>query len=1037
MKRFLLALMICMFMFSLVSAFNFDNIKGEIPITKGEDLTIGNKTLEYSDLWETYKPIKIENAFGLGETLFEGAITKHNEYCDGYNCYSEFYVNIAEGYKLIEDAKIYENINGNWIERDIPINLQVLKEIEVVSKPIYETVCIKNKDNQYSKCNEVLVGYEDVEKEIWEDYQEGSYKDSGSYKIRISSIVTSDNNFDWRIKVGGKWIDEWAIWTPTSGIIGYYKLEESGNPIIDSNGINNGTIYDGARTTGKIDYGWSFADSPADWINLPETSTRINRSYSINGWFKLNAVGSDVQIIVWDNAGANGHVNYQLSLYGGKVNSGFTKNYDCNGGYSHVNGTTVVSDSTWYMATAVFDSSTNNLSVYLNGDYENSIDMGTEVPCSAVGTPIEARIGGAYTTVLGDFHGLNGVADEVYILNRTLSQGEITALYNNGDGITWQEYGEPTINLLSPNNGNSTTGLNATQRFIYNCSAEYYGLESLENMSIYTNESGGWDIKFTDDSLSGDFDYSSQAYQYADGTYKWGCEVCLNDSNCYFSASNYTFSYTRNSFIENSQTYSPTTLEGNLENFSINITLGDAIELSSAILNYNGETESGNIYSSDNNRIINVTNFQIPSVGVSTNFTFYWAFTFDDSSEANSTFNNQTVSNVSIDNCSAYSNYLLNLSLFDEETLLPINGTIEVYFQVQNKPNYESIQNYSVKYENINNTLICSQTDLSGQDLAYSAEIRYYTENYSDNSYATELYHIQKADIEGLVNISLYDLNLDDSTEFKIEYQDNTLTKVEEAIIQLQRKYISENIYRIVEAPITGDGGIAILHVDLDSNKYKIVVVKNGEVLDIFDNVVFICENELSGQCSQDLYGEIDPDNDIDIETLRDFAYALYFTNETVDVTFSIPSGTPGLINVVLTQKDQFGNTTTCNRTIISSGGSTSCSYNTTIGDSYITLIIRKDGEPMAIRTFIVPEASGVDFLDNNFFIVFIFMLSIIGMAFTSPEWIVLNGVIVMLVAGSLWLLNGLNFVIGLGGLAWLVIASAILILKLSKQEDQ
>ena len=90
-----------------------------------------------------------------------------------------------------------------------------------------------------------------------------------------------------------------------------------------------------------------------------------------------------------------------------------------------------------------------------------------------------------------------------------------------------------------------------------------------------------------------------------------------------------------------------------------------------------------------------------------------------------------------------------------------------------------------------------------------------------------------------------------------------------------------------------------------------------------------------------------------------------------------------------------------------------------------------------SIKSYIIPEAGAVDFLGNNFFIVFIFMLSIIGMAFTSPEWIVVNSVITMLLAGSLWLLNGLNFVMGLGGLMWLVVASGILIMKISKQEDR
>jgi predicted metal-binding membrane protein len=48
-----------------------------------------------------------------------------------------------------------------------------------------------------------------------------------------------------------------------------------------------------------------------------------------------------------------------------------------------------------------------------------------------------------------------------------------------------------------------------------------------------------------------------------------------------------------------------------------------------------------------------------------------------------------------------------------------------------------------------------------------------------------------------------------------------------------------------------------------------------------------------------------------------------------------------------------------------------------------------------------------------------------------------MNSVITMFLAGGLWLLNGMNFVVGLGSLMWLLIAASILIVKISKQEDR
>jgi predicted metal-binding membrane protein len=46
-------------------------------------------------------------------------------------------------------------------------------------------------------------------------------------------------------------------------------------------------------------------------------------------------------------------------------------------------------------------------------------------------------------------------------------------------------------------------------------------------------------------------------------------------------------------------------------------------------------------------------------------------------------------------------------------------------------------------------------------------------------------------------------------------------------------------------------------------------------------------------------------------------------------------------------------------------------------------------------------------------------------------------GVVTFVLAGGIWLLNGLNFVVGLGSLIWILIVAIILILKLSKQEDR
>jgi len=212
--------------------------------------------------------------------------------------------------------------------------------------------------------------------------------------------------------------------------------------------------------------------------------------------------------------------------------------------------------------------------------------------------------------------------------------------------------------------------------------------------------------------------------------------------------------------------------------------------------------------------------------------------------------------------------------------------------------------------------------------------------------------------------------------------------------------------------------------------------LKDGIILNTFTNIVFHCENELSGQCTQELYGGVDPQNTVTLESLDDFSYSVTKVNETLTLTYSVPSGSAS-VNLYLYQIDLFGNTYLCNETVYSSGGSIDCSYNNTIGDSMVYLEVRKDGELMASKSYFVEENTDLGFLGNNFFIVFIFIVTITGMALSSPEWMVIMSVITLLLTGSLWLLNGLTFAIGFGSLMWLIVAAGIIIFKLSRQEDR
>lgn len=485
------------------------------------------------------------------------------------------------------------------------------------------------------------------------------------------------------------------------------------------------------------------------------------------------------------------------------------------------------------------------------------------------------------------------------------------------------------------------------------------------------------------------------------------------------------------------ETYSETILEGDIGGFELFFGISNSsVNPIFGTLDYGGEI-TYLVPANFGNGVYRMNHDQISkSVSVDTNVTFNWSVTLSDGLTHVFSNQDQLVQIFSIDDCSVNTLELFNVSLFDERLLSPINGTIEADLTVFSD-DFNPVLQSSFNASNVHTVNYCSNILLNSTELLFDLELRYYSspDGGATYNYVPELYNIQKAISSSLPqNISLYDLNINESTKFLIKYQGDDLVAVEGAVVQLLRKYVSEGLSRTVEAPLTSNIGSAVVHIDLNSNVYKAIVVKDGQILDIFDNLVFDCESELTGTCTQNLFGELDSQNTISVGVLNDFSYVITEVNNTITSTFTIPSGLVSSVNIVMSQEDAFGNTSMCNTTISSNAGSIDCTYSESLSDSIISLKMFKDGELLVQKGYFVAEASSVDWDGANFFIVLIFLFSLVGMAFVSPEWVIGMGVVAFVLSGGIWLLNGLNFVVGLGGLLWLIVVAGILIYKISRQ---
>ncbi len=479
-------------------------------------------------------------------------------------------------------------------------------------------------------------------------------------------------------------------------------------------------------------------------------------------------------------------------------------------------------------------------------------------------------------------------------------------------------------------------------------------------------------------------------------------------------------------------TYETPVFEGSLNIFATEVRLKTGNTITQAIFEYNNTNYTTVILFSGGEYLVTAS-ITAPVVSLDTNFSFGFYFVV---SGITYFLNSQTqeVLNLDFAICGGISNdTLLNMSLFDEKTLVNLTGDIEFNADIISKSSSEIVETINGTFSGVHSGVICL-SPVSSYDLYFiDAEIRYF-----DEGYVTEFYYIQKADLgEYPKDLGLYDLNQNDSTEFAVTYKNNAFIFIKDAVIQLQRKYIGEDVYRVVEAPLTSDGGKAILHIDLNTNKYQASVVKDGELLDFFENIVFNCDNELSGDCTYSLDGTVNPNNDIPITDLIDFSYSVSVDedNQTITVLFAVPSGTPSSINVVLEQIDMFGNSTSCNTTIVTSAGSIECTYLDTIEKSILELSISKNEVGLVLLSYVNDPELDMDGI--NFFIVFMFMVSLVGMAIASPEWMIIISVMVLVISGTLLLIRGMNLVMGLGAIAWVIIAAGIIILKMSKQEDR
>ena len=505
---------------------------------------------------------------------------------------------------------------------------------------------------------------------------------------------------------------------------------------------------------------------------------------------------------------------------------------------------------------------------------------------------------------------------------------------------------------------------------------------------------------------------------------------------------NDTFGHINNSFInwdyyifENSQDFNDETIEGSIETFILNITKLSSITIAAINLNYNGTNNLATF--SDGNNILATIDQTIPGVIGKTNFTFYWQILLSNASIINSFNNTQLVKNISIDDCSTFTTMIYNYTIVDEEEQTLLSGAdleVEINLEVFSFDRSALILNYSQDINGTNPVSICLSLSLNTSEYQTDTILK-----YTKGGYAIEYYNIVNFTLTNATipqRIRLYDLNISDSTDFQLTFTGSDFLPVENALVFVNRQYISEGVFKTVELPKTDSNGQTILHLVRNDIIYNIIITKDGVVLGTFENLIAFCEDFSIEDCTISLNALSEVTNIYDQDSNLGIIFTTPEYNETsriISFDFISSDGTSKIVLMNVTRNDIFGNRSICDYTLASASGTLFCTVGANIDDSILRTKIYVNGEEITSTSTKLDKSN----YGSAGYLVFLIMAISFILLFSSSKTGVLFAIgLSFLSAIGLGLITGSLIGLGAAGI-WLILIIVVGIWKLNKERIQ
>ena len=248
-----------------------------------------------------------------------------------------------------------------------------------------------------------------------------------------------------------------------ANLVAYWKMEESSGTRYDSHGSNHLTVYsdepNAIESGGGVIGNSAIQNDLNEYVSLyiaPSPYDAVNSSWSLSFWMSTNDNGDDTNQMfpnAWSNCclwrirthEGDAHQTVEGMIWYDELGAGTAFNANkagiYEGGFVHV--------------AVTHDLPTKTVRVYYNGIEEHVFVYSVKLSSVSPGNSYENIL---LSMFAGDSSGIDypgpGKLDEVGIWERVLTAGEVSALYNNGDGLAYENFsvlgGDDPANAAEP-----------------------------------------------------------------------------------------------------------------------------------------------------------------------------------------------------------------------------------------------------------------------------------------------------------------------------------------------------------------------------------------------------------------------------------------------------------------------------------------------------------------------------------------------------------------------------------------------------------